>query len=269
MNVLAKIIIIITLLSIGPIVWAQNGKFAGMGNASVMLPDFWGITNNQAGLARLEKSAVGIDYENKFMLKETSRQTAGFMLATKTGNFALSWSRFGYSLYSENDVGLAYARDIGKYVSAGVQFDYAYFSQPEGYQNKGAPLLQAGIIVRPLPNLFIGTHVYNLTRTSIDGINQEQLPSNFRMGVGYNFPGRVMLTCEAEKLSYRQLNIKAGIQYQPVEQLFIRTGLNTHPNQFSMGMGYEFNKLCVDISATSHEVLPLSSQISLTYNFQK
>lgn len=247
--------------------FAQNGKFTGMANSSVMLYDAWAIVNNQAGLSDLKQPVAGICYSNKFQLKETSTQTALFVLPTRTGNFGLSYNRFGYNLYSENKIGLAYARNLGKYISTGLQFDYLYYHQAENYGNRGAFLLELGLVARPTNHLTLGVHVYNPTRTKLADYNDERVPTRMRFGLGYQFSDMVTLTIETEKDLLYQARFKCGLEYQMVKNLFLRTGFNTEPNQFSVGAGYIFHHLTADLAFMTHPSLPLSTQASLTYSF--
>jgi len=247
--------------------FAQDGKFTGMGNASVMLYDVWSAVNNQAGISDLEKPVAGICYSNKFQLKETSTQTAVFALPTRTGNFALSYHRFGYSLYSENKLGLAYARNLGKYISAGLQFDYLYYHQAENYGNKGAFLMEFGLIARPIERFYIGVHLYNPTRTKLADYNDERVPGVMRFGLGYLFSDQVTFTIETEKDLVYQARFKCGLEYQAVKNLFLRTGFKTGPDQFSVGLGYFYHHWSTDLAFVTHPSLPLSTQASLTYSF--
>ncbi len=264
-NLKKQIIIVLMLFSASG--FSQNGSFTGMGNSSVMLYDFWAIYNNQAGLANIERSEVGICYENNYAMWETGKQALGFVLPTKTGNFALSVSRYGYTGYSENSVGLAFARNLGKIFSASIQFDYLFYTQSENYGYKGALLFQVGFISTPIENLQIGLHVYNPGRVTLEDYNDKRVPTVIRFGLGYYFSEQVLLSVETEKDIDQKNRFKTGLQYEIIDGFFIRTGFLTNPNQFSLGIGYTNNDFTVDIATTTHESLPLSSQISFKYRF--
>ena len=74
-----------------------GGRSAAMANSSVTLSDFWAIQNNQAGLADFSHIALGLYYENRFMVKELGLRCGAFVLPTKSGVFGLNYNYFGYS----------------------------------------------------------------------------------------------------------------------------------------------------------------------------
>ncbi len=264
---LKNIFWLILAILIPNILLAQSARFAGIGYSSVVLYDAWSAINNQAGLANLTAPTLAFGYENKFQIKETSTQVAAFVMPTKTGNFAVSYKRFGYELYAENSFGLAYARNLGKYISAAVQFDYLYYQQTENYGNRGAFLFEAGIIAKPIDKLFIGVHLFNPSKTKLADYDDERVPTVMRFGMGYYFTNQVVLTIETEKDIQQKARFKGGIEYEPVTHLFLRTGFGTEPNQFSFGLGYRFWNFTTDIAVSTHETLPLSTEISLKYSF--
>jgi hypothetical protein len=206
-------------------------------------------------------------YDHNYQLWETGVQTLGFVLPTKSGNFAFSGSRYGYSGYSESSVNLGYARNLGKKFSASVQFDYLFYYQGEYGYNKGALLFEVGLISRPIENLQIGAHIYNPAQVTLEEFDDEVVPTVFRFGLGYYFSKQVVYTLETEMNTDEEVRFKTGLQYEAIEHFFIRTGFLTQPNQFSLGIGYALNKLTTDIAIVTHETLQLSSQISFKYAF--
>lgn len=258
---------IIALLPIAAI--SQNARYSSMGTATTMIYDAWSVMDNQAGMSTVASPTAMAGYENRFQLKETSTQLAAFVLPTKSGNFAFNYKRFGYRLYSENQAGLSYARNLGQFISVGVQFDYLYFNQSEDYGNKGAFLIETGIITKPIDHFFIGVHIFNPTHTKIADYYDERVTTRFRFGVGYYFSEQVIATLESEKDIENPGRYKAAIEYEPLKHLFFRTGIQSNPNQFSLGIGYTFKNLTTDIAFVTHESLPISSQLSLKYTFNK
>jgi len=264
-----KAIAILIILSFTFPNWikAQNGRFTGMGDASVMLSDFWSAFGNQAGLASIIQPEAGISYYNQYMMWETGTQIGAFVLPTRSGNFAASFSHYGYSLYSENNLGLAYARNFGTIWSASLQFDYLFYNQSDDYGNQGAFLFELGIIAKPIEKLSIGAHLYNPARAKLSDYQNERVPTIMRFGLGYQFDEWVLVTLETEKDLEQNARVKCGLEYQPVTSLFLRAGLLTQPNQFSLGLGYKIQNFTTDISFITHESLPISTQLSFKYTF--
>ena len=63
------------------------------------------------------------------------------------------------------------------------------------------------------------------------------------------------------------LDIRAGAEYELLGKTFARTGVCTHPFQYTFGCGVGFGSVIVDFSASVHQVLGFSPQISIQYLF--
>lgn len=267
MNRFFKMMLLAIMAAQATIAVAQDGRWAAMANSSVTQFGLWSAFNNQAGLAEVGKGAVGIDYHNQFNMSETSTKAAAGVVATNSGNFALCYSRFGYSLYSEDRAGLAYARHLGDKILVGVQFDYLRVNQTSAYGDNNVFLVEVGMIAKPIDRLYIGAHVFNPTMSKMDDYVDSRVDSRMRLGGGYYFSKDVQLTAEAEMDFEANVRFKCGIEYQIISQLFLRTGFASHPNTFTAGMGYTFKGIELTFAFASHQYLSSSTQFSLSYNF--
>ena len=94
-----------------------GARAASMGNASVSSTDIWSIFNNPAGMAKQSVFSAGVNYENRYLMKELGLKSAALLVPSRFGVLGLSFNQFGYSLYNENKIGLAYARSFGEIIS--------------------------------------------------------------------------------------------------------------------------------------------------------
>ncbi|OFX61733.1 MAG: hypothetical protein A2046_09065 [Bacteroidetes bacterium GWA2_30_7] len=243
-----------------------GAKYAAMGNTGVMTPSLWSTSHNQAGLAFLKVSEVGLHYNNKFLMRELGLSSLAFAYPTKkTGTFGLNYNYFGYAKYNENKIGLSYAKMFGSSFAAGVQIDYFQTHIDEGYGNKGVPVAEIGILAQPTKGLYIGAHLFNISRAKLDDYSNEKIPTIFKIGLGYAFSEKALVCIETEKdMDYKPI-FKGGIEYQLLVNLYLRTGIITNPVQNTFGIGYKMNKFKADIAFATHPVLGLSSHITLTY----
>jgi hypothetical protein len=245
-----------------------GGRQNGMGGCGTTLSDIWSIQHNQAGLAFLEKPGMGFYYENRFILKELGLQAGAFAYPTKSGTLGLSLSHFGYSRYNETHVGLAYAKAFGTKFSMGVQVGYLNTHFAEEYGNKGTPIAEIGFLSKPAKHLYIGAHIYNITRAKIAAYDDERVPTIIKLGIGYELSERVLCTVEAEKdIEYDPI-FRAGIDYRFLDNLFLRAGFSGNPNQISFGLGYSFKRLRADVSFTTHQVLGITPHFALLYDLK-
>lgn len=239
-----------------------------LGNASVSLADAWSIQNNQAGLAWIKSPLAGIACENKFMIKELSAKAASLIYPLKHQVIGASVSSFGYSAYSENNFKLGAAKAFGNNLSFGIGLNYFQTTIFE-YENKKSFVAEAGLQTKPLHNLTIGAHIYNITRTKLTTYNNERIPTFMNVGVNYLFSEKVLLVAETEKNIDKNPIFKIGIEYQPIKTLCLRSGISTNPSINSFGVGIVTKKIKIDIAASYHYVLGLSTQAGIIYEFTR
>lgn len=247
-----------------------GGKSSAMAGTSVTLTDFWSVHNNQAGMAYYDRIAAGIYYENRFLTKEMGLKCFSLVVPVrKAGVFGLNYSNFGYSLYHESKVGLAYAMAFGDKISGGVQLDYIYTHIGEGYGNKSLITFEAGIRANIYKGLVIAAHVFNPANLKISKNTAERIPLIFKIGASYDFAGKALLAAEVEKdLNFKPV-FKTGLEYHVSKPIYLRVGIATNPMLYSFGAGFEFSRFRLDIAASYHMVLGFSPQASLVYDIFK
>jgi len=255
-----------------------GARSAALGNASVTLSDIWSMHHNQAGIAGITEPMVGIHYENRFSLNELSLKAAVFALPLPgaSGNvLGVSVTSFGYSAYSDMKIGLAYGKQFGNKYAVGLQLDYLQTSIGNDYGSKNSMAAEVGVQAEILEDLSIGIHIFNLTRTKLleytvqDKGLIEHVPTIMRLGVNYAFSDKVNVTLETEKDIFFKAIFKAGVEYHPIEMLYLRGGLSSDPVYNSFGFGLDVNGFRLDFAASKHQILGYTTQISLLYNFAK
>jgi hypothetical protein len=265
--------IFISLLFASKLAWCDNGpigaRSAAMGGASVTLNDVWSSQNNQAGLGFLKNPVFGAYYENRFLLKQLSTSAFAAALPIKRGAFGLTYTGFGYSAFKETKVGLAYGLSLSDYFSVGVQLDYLNTRIADIYGTAHAITGEIGFQGKLSKNVIVAGHLYNPNRAKITNYNNEVIPMQLRLGIQYIFSKKVFVITEAEKGSYSPINIKAGVEYAPVKEIYIRAGGASNPAQASFGMGVNLKSFKVDLSSAYHSVLGFSPQIGLSYTIGK
>lgn len=265
---------LVILFFISTIIYAGNENYmvgagpAGMANAYVMRSGIWSTYHNQAGLARLENITTGFYFENRYGISELGVQSFAVSAPFKSGNFGLSVTHFGYSEYNENKFGLAYAHSFGEKFSAGIQFDYFYLHLPGDYGTNGTFVVEAGILAEPVDKLTFGVHIFNPTRTKIADFLDERIPTIMRAGFGYAFTENLSFNIETEKDLEQKARFKAGIEYMVIQDLYLRTGFATNPNQNYFGLGYKFKNFSANMAFSTNPVLPMSTHIAIIYTFK-
>jgi len=276
------LIIVLTVISGACFAGGENypigARSAAMGNASATLADIWSVHHNQAGLSGILSPHAGIHYENRFGVKELSLKAAVFAmpLPGSEGNvIGLSMTSFGYSSYNDTKIGLSYGKKLGDKYSVGLQLNYLQTNIAGDYGQKGAVAAEAGLQAEIIDDLQIGVHIFNPTRAKLfeykiqDEPEIERIPTIMRFGINYAFSEKVFITLETEKDVYFKAIFKGGVEYHPIDMLYLRGGISSDPVYNSFGFGLDMNNFRLDFAASKHQVLGYTTQISLVYNFEK
>ena len=270
-----KIIFLLILISLPPPsalgagLWGTTGgRQAGLNHCSVALSDFWSIQNNQAGMALVRKFSAGVAYENKFLIPHTGAGNIAVIYPYKFGNIGLSMSYFGYSLYQEMKIGLAYARSFGPRLRIGIQLDYLQTALGNGYGSRKNFTFELGLQSDISKQLTLGIYVFNPVPVKLADYANEKIPAIFRFGLAYHFSDKLLATAEAEKNTTCQpVILRAGVEYTFKKQFFFRMGFGTSGDVLSFGFGWHKNHFQFDIGSTMHQSLGFSPQSSLVLSF--
>lgn len=243
-----------------------GARSAGMANAGLNYTDIWSIYHNQAGLGYIQGPTASIFYENKFLISNFAY--AGFAGALPLGNgtIGVSYTNFGYSAYKEGKIGLAYGMKLSEKFAVGLQLNYHTLRiDADGYGNKGAVTADVGFRLQVSERVSLAAHISNPTRAKLNDFDDERIPSVIRLGGAYKISDDLLASGEVEKDIDMNPIFRAGIEYQPVDILFLRVGASSNPGLFAFGFGLNLEAFKLDLSTTYHSVLGYSPQIALTY----
>lgn len=246
---------------------AAGGRSAAMGFSSAAVSDFWSINNNQAGMAFYDKTAAGVYYENRYLIKELGMQTGAFTLKTRYGVIGATVGYTGDASYNTTKAGLAYALKFGNRLSAGIQLDYIGTTLGEEYGKRSNITFDAGIMVRITEQLTFGAHTFNPMHVKLSDYNNESIPATLNAGFAYTFTDKLVLTAEAYKNSDFPMEFRSGAEFKMGSIAYARLGLSTNPARYTFGFGLEMKNFTVDLSSSYHQQLGYSPQFSLQYSF--
>lgn len=249
-----------TLQSIG-------GRSAAMGKTGVASYDFWSVNNNQAGLAFMEKSGVGFYYQNLYLVNDLNYNQLSAVLKTYRGGFGVNVSYFGYGQYNEKKVGLAYGMQLGKRFSIGAQLDYLHTYIAQDYGSKGVVTFELGMMAKINEDLTLGAHVFNPISAKLAEYDDERIPTLLSLGLNWKLSSDFTAAVEAQSDIDNPLILKAGLEYNIMDLIYIRIGLSNNPNVFTFGAGLYYSGFRLDFSSSMHQVLGYSPQMSAQYLF--
>ncbi|MEO5944567.1 MAG: hypothetical protein ABIP30_14045 [Ferruginibacter sp.] len=241
--------------------------YVSLGAYSTKQVDPFSFTNNQAALAQVKTAGIGVYGERRFLLKENSVYGVALALPSKMGNFGIQANYGGFSNFSENKLGLAYARSLGSKVDLGVQFNYYGYRIP-GYNNASTVNFEIGAILHLTDKLNTGIHIYNPVGGKLDKYTDEKLASAYKLGLGYDASANFYVSGEIIKEEDKPVNVIGGIQYQFAKQFFARAGFISETGGGFAGAGVAWKNLRLDVSASYHPQLGFSPGLLLIVNFK-
>jgi len=240
----------------------------GMGTIGVVGTNFHSLYNNQAALAYLPSTTIGIDYNQGFFAdKNLSTKTAGLAVPTGWGTLGLNLKYFGYQMYNEQKIGLAYGKQLGKRLAIGVQLDYFRTFIGNDYGSAQAISFEIGFYSKLTDNLDIGAHIFNPIGAEIGTEYAEKIPVAFKLGLMYHVDEHLRLATEAEKIQNEKTNYKFGLEYEIGSYFISRIGIATQPTLFTFGFGLRYKKLIFDIGSGYHQTLGFTPAVSLLFKF--
>ena len=242
-----------------------SSRAAGLGYSTASLTDGWSLFHNQAGLGYQESTWIGVHHENRFITPELSFSALGALIPVKPGAIGVSIKRLGFSQFNQTKVGLAYGMQLAPTLSAGIQLNAHHIYFAGEYGSATAFSAEGGIIYSPTNNLNIGLHVINPTRSRL--YDDERIPTLVNLGLSYQISEMLMLAVGAEKNLDEDFSFKAGVEFAPINNLYLRSGMASNPGLLSFGVGYRINPIQIDIAFTRHEILGYTPHFSLAYTF--
>jgi hypothetical protein len=243
-------------------------SYTSQGAYSLHHIDVFSFAANQAALAQLSQTYIGIYGEKRFMLNELSNYQLALGIPVSSGNAGFKAGYYGSNMYNETEFGLAYARKLGSKADIGVQFNY-YGIKIAGYGNASAVGLEVGAIFHLSDQLHTGIHIRNPVGAKFGKDNQEKIPSVYTIGLGYEASQKLLLTTEINKEETQPINVHAAIQYQLVETIRAKLGINTATGTAWMGVGFSFKTLRLDVMSSYHPQLGITPGISLVAQLKR
>jgi hypothetical protein len=246
----------------------SGARSASLGYAAACVNDVWSVHNNPALMPDVSQITCGLYYENRFLLKELGYRCGVFLAPTSLGAIGGYISNFGYSAYSEWEIGLAYAREFGHYFSSGIQLDYYSILQGEDYGSQH--MITFGIGLKTILNkkTIIVVHIYNPLPVKLFPQMAQNSSVLFSMGLIYHPSGNIMITTQADKDLVSKLSLKTGIEYGITDILILRAGLCTNPRIYTFGAGLMWRTFVFDLATSVHPQLGIYPQASVQLNFR-
>ena len=90
-----------------------------------------------------------------------------------------------------------------------------------------------------------------------------------KVGIAYEPTKDIFLSIDLCKDIDFDPNFRIGLEYQIIDNIYLRTGINSKPTKAFFGGGVKLGKFKIDYAVTSHEFLGMSHQAGIGFNYQK
>ena len=241
----------------------KGARSTGLGNANVTLEDIWSIFNNIGGLSRAKASQVTFSYDHRLNLDELTTLAAAALLKKEKTAIGIGISTFGSEYFSQTQFGLGFSNQLG-IASLGIKVNY-FQTSIEGFGTGRAAVIEFGGVAELSPELFFGAHIYNPNRSKYGKNSPDHLPTVVKAGISYRPSDKVMLNVEAEKDILLEPLIKIGLEYNLLQKVWARTGVNTLAQSLYFGIGFNARKVQIDYAMTQHPQLGYTHHFSFNY----
>lgn len=249
---------------------AMGGAYTGV------VDDVSAVFFNPAGLADVANGVqVGFAQLNGQKFSDFRTAAAGFKLPARFGTVGLGARIFGVSyedtdLMSEQTFSLAHGfvlqQDIHSTISLGYTASY-YRLSFEDEDPDDAFGIDIGATALLHGRTRLGFSVTNIGQAVMGDTNQNTLPSKLALGISYQPYDQVTTSIEIKKDFAQETEFMGGVEARLLEPLAIRFGVHQNPATWNAGVGLDVKGIEIDLSYTTHAVLPGTLYGNLGYKF--
>lgn len=241
-----------------------GAKSLSMGNTGTASEGIQSIYFGQAGLSTVEKFALEVSAEQRFTLSELSLASAA--LAFRVSNLGVAGlfiSNYGLEEYREQKLGLSFARRLSEKISIGAQWSLNTIRISE-YGSTGFIGIDLGIASQLTDKLSVGLHLANpLERDIVDSETTSRL---INLGFQYTLSEKVYIMSDYRIISDHGNSFHFGIDYNIIEPLNFRMGIDTGGSSFHFGLAYGLNDNgSIQGGFANHQYLGITPALSVSY----
>ncbi|MGB9663321.1 MAG: hypothetical protein ACPL25_00165 [Ignavibacteria bacterium] len=227
--------------------------------------DQWAIYYNPAGLSNLKNFSAGIYYSPApFGLNELANGSVVIANMFSFGGIGFSASTYGFELFRESKISLAYAKTFYSDFSFGLKVTYNSVSI-KNYGNDYSIGIDFGVLSKLSESVQLGFSARNINRPTY-GVKKEKLAQIFSGGISYKPAQNFLISAELEKEVRYPFNFKLGLEYLPVKFFALRAGYNTEPNNYFAGIGIFYSNFVFNYSFISNNYLGYTHSFGIDFN---
>ncbi|PKR80827.1 hypothetical protein CW751_08655 [Brumimicrobium salinarum] len=248
---------------------SQGARVGAMANNGVTLIDAFSFHHNPGALGFVDKGTAGISYESRYALKELQSQSVAAAVPLKVGVISAGGQFYGYETYRTTRAGLGYSMKLSNKISAGVQINYLSTRLDPYYGVKHGVSAEFGALAKLNDRINLGFSVVNIGRAELSEFKNDRYGTILRLGISYQLLDELLLVGEIEQEINFDTRLRAGIEYHPIDLIYIRAGVQGAPMDFAFGFGLKYQRLKLDLATQYNQVLGWTPAASFIIDFYK
>lgn len=223
------------------------------------------IFGNPSSLAYAKVRRASILYGRSFGLKELANSGISIPIYSGRENIEIGLSRFGFSLYHEDIVSIGIGKRILNNAAVGLALRYLS-TEIHGYGSASTVGLDMGFSLKINSTLNLGVSARNLNAPKLYN-SGSSLARSVRIGASIVAGENVMLIAEYQKEENEAAVYRFGTEIEILTDQYLRFGITSDPSSFSMGFGFNLDKIDLGYSFNTHPYLGASQFFSFGYIF--
>lgn len=233
-----------------------------IGASAAATADLWAEAN-PAGWSELRSFSAAVHAAQFYGLDELRLGAFQFALNVRATALILGARTFGYDDYRETVLTTGIGRTVhwGTFrpLHAGVRLRHHRIGIP-AYGSASSTALSAGFVLPILPQTKLGVAAENIV---LSGSLRGELPRRLYSALAVE-AGAVTLHAAASKDVRSPLQLRFGLELEPIDVLALRAGYSFDPARFAGGAGLRLPPLTIDMAAERHLILGWSPSCSVS-----
>ena len=225
---------------------------------------------NPALLATLTRHKIYANYYNRYSVSELATVSGGIYFVNNMVPAGFEITSFGYDEYRESLFRLSLGKQIAEKWTIGIAAQFMLLQSELFEESSGRISADVGITYRPVDNVLTGLSILHLPSVQVGdkNIDNKHIASYLiQFGFNWKVMNTVLIIGSAEHCEEESLSGSFGMEYLPFENFKIRSGIRTSPLKPSLGVGYEFSNIHIDVGMLYHSVLGVSMGVGISFNF--
>ena len=238
-----------------------NASVLALGNSNLtQSPDVNGFAN-AASLSNGAGSGVAVSSALPYSIGGWhSAQAQAWHSPNSTTGLGLSFASAGIDAYREQQIGFYAGKKLMRNLWLSGEF-YWMSRNAQEYGNLNALTFGLSALSQPTSKVLVALQVFNPIRAKLGAA---EMPTRISTGFTFLFSENTKAHLAIQKELDRPLELRAGVEYQPLDKIALRIGYRGQPARPAFGLGWQASKnIRLDAATEWHTILGLTPSLGL------